>query len=57
MIRQTCEQTNVWVVPTAEQVSSGDAAMDTIREAIDQLCAAAEYWPAPQQPMTGALEG
>jgi ParB/RepB/Spo0J family partition protein len=57
MIRQTCEQTNVWVVPTAEQVASGDVVMDSIREAIDQLCAAAGYWPDRAEPMTGALEG
>ena len=53
MIRQTCEQTNLWVVPTAEQVATGAVEGDAVRQVIDQLCGAAGYWPSSP---TGASE-
>lgn len=40
MLRQTCEETNVWVVPQASQVSP-----DEYRQLVDALCRDGNYYP------------
>ena len=40
MLRQTCEETNVWVVPQASQVNS-----EEYRQLVDALCRDGNYYP------------
>jgi hypothetical protein len=40
MIRQTCEDTNVWVLPQAAHVSP-----EEYRQLIDALCRDGDYYP------------
>jgi ParB family chromosome partitioning protein len=40
MLRQTCEDTNVWVLPQPSQVS-----IDEYRQVVDGLCRAGDYYP------------
>ena len=45
MIRQTCEDTNVWVVPRPSQVNT-----DEYRELLQSMCAEADFYPERPQP-------
>ena len=56
MIRQTCEQTNLWVFPTTDQLSTGTVEVEKVRAVIDQLCRSVDYVPAPKPADTGAVE-
>ncbi len=44
MLRQTCEDTNVWVLPQPSQVS-----IDEYRQVVDGLCRAGDYYPERPQ--------
>lgn len=52
MLRQTCQETNLWVVPNPDQVASGVISADVLKAVIDELCSAAQYWPT--QPVSAA---